>query len=465
MRRLVLVFAAALAALPGCELLVTTEDLFDDAGDLADAARPSADVGIPDSGGADAQAEPSPDAATPVNDAGSPDVGAPIVDAGPTALDSDASVPPDASGPGLDASGPGLDASGPGFDASGAGFDASGPGLDAALPTINAKNLSIVCPHSSIGGFESNGLEMTCEVHAADNAGGFVPGSVSFKTEAGVVVPTSVSLTPNATYGGIGQFVYRALCPAPRDVTPLGSPAGDPGAFCVFSNQCGANNESRTCNPRDGLATLVAYTTGSESFQDTNHNGTWDEGEPFVDLPEPFVDADDSGGYESGEEFVDITPGNGHWDDKNRDWDAQATIWTSLTIRWTGAPQSLTLLPGNAQVTNHCESLQYSGVLTDINGNPPTAADPALDKVSATCTNNCKVSSVQAYSDENGQVSVTVTDAHSCPSTCTAPCTESGYSVGLSIHRTLANGSTTVSNDSLDSIMEPDPGPRTGSFK
>ncbi|MGC4115036.1 MAG: hypothetical protein QM765_10580 [Myxococcales bacterium] len=354
-------------------------------------------------------------------------------------------------------------------------FDA-GPVAADAGPTatgLSAKTLALVCPHYSIAGFEKFGLEMECKVYGASATGQFVPGSrVTLMREAGGV-PTQAAFVRDSTRGGAATFTYRTQCPLPVDVPPMGEAANDPGMPCAFYNQCKAvpGTEARTCNPRDGWGTLVAFAPGEEAYQDTNVNQRHDPGEPFDDLPEPFVDANDNGLHDAEEEFYDGN-GNGVWDDKNGTWDAETTIWSYVRVTWTGAPAELVILPGNNSgpgsggATAHCTSIHYLGRLKDPNGNPPTAANGPSDKVLATCSGNCQVTKVEPYSDLNGLVDVTVGDLHGCLQACTAPaCVPTPFSVGFAISRTLDAKGTQTQQTSLDSVVGIDPAPRTGIFQ
>jgi len=49
-------------------------------------------------------------------------------------------------------------------------------------------------------------------------------------------------------------------------------------------------SEPTTYFAENFAVTVVAYTTGEESFTDTNSNGLFDTGEPFVDLDEPYFE-------------------------------------------------------------------------------------------------------------------------------------------------------------------------------
>ena len=345
---------------------------------------------------------------------------------------------------------------------------------------LNGRNMTLGCTHYSIAGFEKDGLETECTVYGSDNNNAFVQGSqVLFMTEAGGV-PAAVSFSSDPAHGGVAKFTYRTQCPQPRDVAPLGLQFGDQGTPCIFRNSCvtPSVDENRTCNPRDGLATLVAYTTGQEPFTDQNDNEAWDDGEDWEDLSEPYVDANDNGTRDADEDIVDVNK-NGKWDDKNGKWDARTSIWRMSKITWTGAPVNLELEPGNGLTLPHCQNQVYAGRLMDSNGNPPTAAGSG-DTLKATCDSGCKVVKVAAYEDRGsldakapGEVSVEIADAHpGCPSTqCTAPaCQQASFRFDVLISRTLdGKGSSSLSDEDLTTLIHDEaggsPGPRTGFYQ
>jgi hypothetical protein len=80
-----------------------------------------------------------------------------------------------------------------------------------------------------------------------------------------------------------------------------------------------------------GRATILATAIGEESFTDTNGNGYWDTGEPFVHLGEPYRDDNENNTYDSGEFFLDF--------DKSGARDAPDPALTAFKgITCTGTP-------------------------------------------------------------------------------------------------------------------------------
>jgi hypothetical protein len=164
-------------------------------------------------------------------------------------------------------------------------------------------------------------------------------------------------------------------------------------------------------NPRAGIVTLIASTTGEEGCggvitkggcmcgaspcpvcSDTSKNNC------FVDLPEPFIDENDNGNWDPGERFID-TNQNGKWDGPNGMWDAQIVIWKSFRVVWAGSPifgsgysevlmggKVLAALPALAPCST---APPVTFRFIDLNGNPPAAAAfGSSDSVTATSTGN-----------------------------------------------------------------------------
>jgi hypothetical protein len=177
-----------------------------------------------------------------------------------------------------------------------------------------------------------------CTLEMADRNGVVigVPTRVAFQSEAGAVSPVAVSAGYDTskpagdqkTLGHAVGFLEVYGSPLPLDVEPF---AGE--ASVTFDRGCGP----KKANPRDGLVTVIAVVDGEEGYADLDHNGRYDEGEPFIDLGEPYVDANDNGKWDPGEWFLDVN-GDGSYTGPNGRWDANAVLWTQTRVVYTGYP-------------------------------------------------------------------------------------------------------------------------------
>src|SRR5262249_7716657 len=111
----------------------------------------------------------------------------------------------------------------------------------------------------------------------------------------------------------------------PQDVTPLGDEF-----HLSYNAGCGSADH----NPRDGLSTIIVAVQGEEGFVDNNGNGTYDDGEPFIDSGEPYVDVNDNNLRDDFEPFIDVNM-NGKYDGPNGKWDANTTIWAETRVLYT----------------------------------------------------------------------------------------------------------------------------------
>jgi len=191
----------------------------------------------------------------------------------------------------------------------------------------NHRNMTFSCAARNIGAMDyantTNPIQVKCKLDVSTAAGKpILRPRPRFLAEAGtfkIVTPDNPS-EPE-------YYIYTASGNPPRDVDPL------PGEPSVNSpDLSGVIN-----NPRDGLATLCAVIRGEEGYDDLNHNGKWDPGEPFDDIAEPFLDVNDNGEYDDGEDFID-TNGNGKWDGPNGKYDRDTDIWKCFKILWSGSP-------------------------------------------------------------------------------------------------------------------------------
>lgn len=220
------------------------------------------------------------------------------------------------------------------------------------------------------------GVKLNCTAHVGDrNGDGVVGALVSFLTEAGTIGPTEISQT---NVVGDATILYKTSLPLPIDVDPgnftwtppsdnantgeylaplwmhpyewVPNPAinpppppgmnpREPSRLEQIPNRRKPDGAMIRMNPRDNLVSMIAVTSGEETFSDLNNNGLWDNGEPFEDLTEPFVDSNDDGTWNDGERYIDVN-GDKVWNGKNMRYDANTLIWRQERLLWTGVPTS-----------------------------------------------------------------------------------------------------------------------------
>lgn len=100
---------------------------------------------------------------------------------------------------------------------------------------------------------------------------------------------------------------------------------------------CQADLISAAPRPLDGRVSIIAYGTGAEEFFDLNGNNIYDEGEPWIDLPEAYLDENEDGQYNLGEFFVDSNSDGLYNAEGNNVWDGPCGSYCpgeSSTIVW-----------------------------------------------------------------------------------------------------------------------------------
>lgn len=236
---------------------------------------------------------------------------------------------------------------------------AAGASFTILLPTVavvgakaSGSNFSVVCSPRNVPALAETDCSVslvdapfTCEAILKDRFQNVLGRAtqVVFESEAGSVgqIVSTPAYDPTTTdQAGLGLAVqtFQTLGNGlPFDVAPLAglAPYAEPAVVHGLDG-CGL----RTHNPRDGVVTVIAVADGEEAFFDANGNGSYDAGEPFVDLGEPFVDQNDDGVWEPGEWFLDLD-GNGTWTGPNGRWDANTKIWTQTFVVYTGTSAAL----------------------------------------------------------------------------------------------------------------------------
>ena len=205
----------------------------------------------------------------------------------------------------------------------------------------------------------------------APSYGGLACPNVEAYGTDGVTVPITVRLSD------------RYNNPAPDGTSvAFNTNGGHVGGACTTPSAPGA--EDGTCtvtwtsaNPRPqlvddspplvaaGRATILATAIGEESFTDTNGNGYWDAGEPFVNLGEPYRDDNENAKYDSGEFFLDF----------NHNGMRDVGDGTFKGITCTGTPvtcSTSTLAIG----VSHLLIMSTSAAAAAINGTPGFGGGP-----------------------------------------------------------------------------------------
>ena len=285
--------------------------------------------------------------------------------------------------------------------------------ITTGIPDQDSVSVAALCPNAEA--WNIDGTTMPVTVRLADRFNNPVPDgtAVTFSTEGGRIQPQCTTVS-NATESGF--CVVNWTSSNPRPVGGLG---------------------------QSGRATILATAIGEESFTDNNGNGTFDNGESFVDLAERFRDENENGAYDFGEQIYDFNnnstrdPADGFFngvlcqDNTGRcNANVKTTgIGASTLIVMSGStpdrispspgtPVNFLAKPGNANISIR---------VADINDNPM----PAGTIVSATVSGS----------------GLTVP----APNSFTIPCTTTPttYSFTITANATATSGTLTISVKTL----------------
>lgn len=174
-----------------------------------------------------------------------------------------------------------------------------------------------------------------------------------------------VVITDNTALGENGILVAGGAAPGAivefqvSLTEPNAAALLDGGVISFFSPETGAFS-SASCVVQDGACTatwtsteikdpgyrasVIAYTHGSEAFEDENLNNLYDKGERFIDLGEPFVDENENGLFDAEEFYLDVNANGSHNDEGNGFWDgpciagkcegaSSTVIWDTLDLQ------------------------------------------------------------------------------------------------------------------------------------
>ena len=307
--------------------------------------------------------------------------------------------------------------------------------VSSGLPS--ASNTTLFCGPQNLSGFtESNGsqslhtCETTCEMLIRDRFLNVLSGerfSASLFTETGYTVPPQ---SPDDN----GRIVWNVGINGDHPLNTTGADNADPlGPGLSDSARC----QLDVC-PRDGIIQVIALIDGEEEYFDANGNGTYDEGEKFVDLAEPFIDSDNNGVFTANDpitsapldrRFWDVSlEGNtpGEWDGPNQQWDELTKVFIPAHItssglvdpqrtlvevtRGTGSAQRATFTPGSG----YSLSLLQTGDFNTITVEPRDSRDMPLGSetsitIEISCPEGKNVSSSTLASSANDSAGVTHT--------------------------------------------------------
>lgn len=149
------------------------------------------------------------------------------------------------------------------------------------------------------------------------------------------------------------------------------------------SGSCTVNWNSQDPRPTSGIATIIAYTDGEESFLDINDNDAYDFGEQFTDLSEPFIDEIDNDTFDAGsEEFVDrdadneFDPADGRYTGESCVGDitvcnrTRLFVWGETSIVMSTSFASISFNPAGPLTVAVSSVTPIDIIVTDLNGNP-----------------------------------------------------------------------------------------------
>lgn len=172
--------------------------------------------------------------------------------------------------------------------------------ITTGLPSQNAISLSASALNVE-GAREFDGVTTTLTVRMADRFNHAVPDgtTASFRTEYGSIEGSCTTVDGACSVTWTSQAPRFPMFQENRDLIRTTRAGG----YACERNGVPVHNATFGPCPADlgyvrGLRSTVLVTAiGEESFTDLNGNGRYDEGEPFVNLPEAFVDHNEDNRY------------------------------------------------------------------------------------------------------------------------------------------------------------------------
>lgn len=166
----------------------------------------------------------------------------------------------------------------------------------------------------------------------------------------------------------------------------------------VAKGTCTVTWTSGDPRPATGIANILAYTTGEESYLDANGDDIYDAGDTLTtDLGEAYLDNNNNGNFDQGvDELVDLN-GNFTYDGPNGLYDGESCNntncggsrvhvrnWLNIVMSGSNGFISNLSLANNSNVTaGNTDTITFN--LTDANGNVmPTGTTLSISAANAT---------------------------------------------------------------------------------
>jgi adhesin/invasin len=243
-----------------------------------------------------------------------------------------------------------------------------------------AKHLSLAAEFFNVAGGITFGLLDQIKAYVGDRFGNIVPDgtAITFMSEGGTI-GSSIGGGAFTTTTQLGQATAQLQTAGPTVPLLGGVPTlRHDGYQCSGDySQTGSSPDVPLCgNP--GLVTIIAFTTGTESFTDVNGNGQYDVNEPYEDLSEPYIDGNDNNQFDVGELYIDVN-GDHQFNEGNNQFDGpggqspNTTIWQSIKILFSArtAPFQVELI--DFYISNGGSRSFSVKNIGDIYGNPLVA--------------------------------------------------------------------------------------------
>ena len=256
----------------------------------------------------------------------------------------------------------------------------------------DADHLSLAAEFLNIAGGVKFGLQDDITAYVGDRFGNIVPDgtTVSFITEGGTIGKSigGGAFTSTTEFGQATAILQSAGPTTPHLAGTMA--LRKDGFYCEddfdeyidYLEVNGTETQNLCGNP--GLVTVVAYTTGTESFIDVNGNGIfdvdenklkginqdidrhtapgfvdsnnnnkWDMGEVITnkgDMSEPYIDANDNSIFDLAEFYVDVN-NDGKFNGPDGIFQDNTTIWRDMRIVFSARPASGNSSPVKVKIT------------------------------------------------------------------------------------------------------------------